>query len=638
MVIKWWMQNGEDILNLFSSVIHTLSIRIKILCAAIYIKTILLLILLLFNYKVLALDVSTFYTSSNCDYVSGVITEVSERYIYVLDVQGKIQKISRYSIVAVSVYPVDTLSINKIDLKYNDDKPLLFAYKITSPLGAITGWPINFSDTSIALITTSADSVSVKREDIYSIEKVGVSDFYNIQENIAQSNSYILEHPPMFANCDNNIINKSNSTNPYSIAPQEFETNLIVTKNRLDYFQQEIEQLQRYYRNQQFYSTPQVYSNTNLLGLWLTTASRYGSNKNRTNNGAPFFESQFSSGPFGYQHILYTGALPNDLLLHEEIQTQIFYSFKADYFNFSYLLDPNMILVGEQFNWSQDELRDRADDRIADKTFINVGLDYKKLSFFVAFVNAAIAYQGIEGNFYSDNLYMNKFGVKFAADNMTFSFIIGSGSSTESRDEDVITPSEEGTIYESTNQLQYDNTILCQDTSYFDDNADTCAPKIDANKIGVFTRDTFITNNIQESINLDTWRFNFAWQWKPDILVSYSIIHRKLNAIYASYTTGKIETSRYYDNTCSTSGIYSQGSSAACGSDKQKDLYVIPASQSQKDNKQYDSSSNTHAFYVNYKLNYKYYASGMLSHETHSISGSSSKNHIKLALGISMLF
>ena len=537
----------------------------------------------------------------------------------------------------MSVYPVDNLSINKIDLKYSDDRPLLFAYKITSPLGTITGWPISFSDSSIALITTSADSVSVKREDIYRIEKVGVSDFYNIQENISQSNSYILEHPPMFSNCDNNIINKSNTTTAYSIAPQEFETNLIAIKNRLDYFQQELEQLQRYYRNQQFYAIPQVYSNTNFLGLWLTTVSRYGANKNRSNNGAPFFESQFSSGPFGYQHILYTGALPNDLLLHEEIQTQIFYSFKADYFNFSYLLDPNMILVGEQFNWSQDELRDRADDRIADKTFINVGLDYKKMSFFVSFVNAAVSYKGREGNFYSDNLYMNKFGVKFAADNMNFSFIIGSGSANESRDEEIITPSEEGSIYESTYKQQDDNTILCQDTSYFDENGHDCS-KTSENKLGEFKREIFITDTIQEIINLDTWRLNFAWQWKPDILLSYSLIHRKFNARYASYTTGKKETSRYYNNTCSKAGKYFQSASAACGSDKQNDIYVIPDSQSEIDNKQYDSSSNTHALYVTYKLNYKYDVLGMLSHETHSIGDTYSKNYIKLAFGISMLF
>ena len=101
------MQNGEDILNLFSSAIHILSMRIRVLCTAVYlyIKTILLGILLLFNCKVLALDVSTFYTSSNCDYVSGLITEVSEQYIYVLDVKGKIQKVSRYSIVAVECLP-----------------------------------------------------------------------------------------------------------------------------------------------------------------------------------------------------------------------------------------------------------------------------------------------------------------------------------------------------------------------------------------------------------------------------------------------------------------------------------------------------------------------------------------------------
>ena len=302
-----------------------------------------------------------------------------------------------------------------------------------------------------------------------------------------------------------------------------------------------------------------------------------------------------------------------------------------------------MVLVEDQFNWHKDELDNQVDDRIADKTFVNLGLDYKNLAFFVSVTNAAFAYKGEQGNFFSDNVSINKVGIKFISDDVNISFIIGTGSATALRTEDIVTEPEDDDIYESDDDIYESDADItklnreCPDTSFRNTNYDACNKKSD-NKLGGFNRATFITDTIAEAVKIDTWRLNFAWKVHPALLLQYSFINRDFTAIYNSYTGGYTTTSKYYSNVCSRHGVYSPSNEAACGEDESMKRAAIPASQSAKDNRTYSSGSNTHALYLTYKLNYKYSASAMLSHEAHAIKNISNEKYIKLALGISMLF
>ncbi|MBU1910557.1 MAG: hypothetical protein KJ726_10960, partial [Verrucomicrobia bacterium] len=87
--------------------------------------------------------------------------------------------------------------------------------------------------------------------------------------------------------------------------------------------------------DQKFYPVPQLYRNRTSLGFWGSLLSRYAASESRSNNLTPLLTNTYSSGPFRYQHIFFTGTTPNGLLLHNEAQTQVFYRFKAAYFHAS---------------------------------------------------------------------------------------------------------------------------------------------------------------------------------------------------------------------------------------------------------------------------------------------------------------
>jgi len=173
--------------------------------------------------------------------------------------------------------------------------------------------------------------------------------------------------------------NHSDSAKLIDIVPQEFISDTVTIKRKFDVIQNEHDVVRMYDRSQKFYPVPEVYKNIVTLGFWGSVGSRYGSSDNRNNNGAPILIEEFSSGPFGYQHLFLTGASPNHLFIHEEPQTQIFYRFKADYFHMSIFFDPNEILVGKKFKWQEDDLQ-QGEFRTVESSFLETGLDFGHFS------------------------------------------------------------------------------------------------------------------------------------------------------------------------------------------------------------------------------------------------------------------
>jgi len=122
---------------------------------------------------------------------------------------------------------------------------------------------------------------------------------------------------------------------------------------------------------------PYLYTDRTMLGLWVSGWSRYGASSTRSNNYTPLLVDELALGPFRYQHIFLTGAAPNDMFLHHEAQSQIFYRFKAAYFHTSVFLDPNLLLVGTRYTWREADLEDeRLDDRISETLAIEFGFDW----------------------------------------------------------------------------------------------------------------------------------------------------------------------------------------------------------------------------------------------------------------------
>ena len=107
--------------------------------------------------------------------------------------------------------------------------------------------------------------------------------------------------------------------------------------------------------------------------------ARYGKSQNRDNGLAPVLINEFSSRPFGYQHIFISGSAPQKDFIHEEAQLQLYYRMKADYFHFAFFQDLNDILVAD-YSWQKQDFS-KSSDKHVEKTNVDIGLDFGPFSF-----------------------------------------------------------------------------------------------------------------------------------------------------------------------------------------------------------------------------------------------------------------
>jgi hypothetical protein len=385
-------------------------------------RSIISVVLFLISSNSLALDLKGVYLSS-CKREVGVIVDSETSNLTMFTVQGETVVIPRYEIIGISSYPIEKFPSKAIKVN-KEIRPFQFKTKYKKEIvPLVNGWPIAFSKNKISVLSIDGKEVPFSRNSIWDIEKKKKhKNNYNFS-NILKSRLHFL-HPVGLRKCKNTLVGSGDKV--VEIAPQEFISNPIEIKRRLDSFKREKAQLEAYLLSKDFYAIPEVYTNRTTLGIWFSANSRYGESENRANNWAPILENEFSSGPYGYQHTFLTGASPNMYFVHAEPQTQFFYRFKADYFHLAFFQDPTLILLGNKYRWFPDDIG-KTEYRVNDTSFIELGFDYSSFSFLAQLSSEMqVGYKDESDIFFDGSLTVPKFGLEFRNYKFRTNFLIGS--------------------------------------------------------------------------------------------------------------------------------------------------------------------------------------------------------------------
>jgi hypothetical protein len=331
-------------------------------------------LLLLWARPALALNVLGIYRAA-CDRVMGVVVRVERRDLQILDLTGHMVTVPRHEIVSLAYYPVPSLPLEHIALG-----PKFPMFRVKTLQGKrivdlIEGWPVDYSEEKISFLGRDGKDLVINRDSIWSIELVDTGESQASASSIASAGGADYAHPQASGFC---VSGQASEQRP--IFPQQFLNDEVVIKRELDRLQEGYDKVEKYSHDQLFYALPEIHRNETSLGLWLSYGSRHGAS-DRRNNLTPLLTDELSLGPFGYQHVIMTGSAPNRLLIHEEPQTQLFYAFKAAYFHASVFFDPNVVLVGNKYDWRYTDFSDhRANDRWVESFLIELGFDIGMLS------------------------------------------------------------------------------------------------------------------------------------------------------------------------------------------------------------------------------------------------------------------
>jgi hypothetical protein len=355
----------------------------------------------------LALNVLGVYRAA-CDRVMGVVIRVERRDMHLLDLTGHMIVIPRHEIVSLAYYPVPSLPISHIALGPAFPMVRVRALQDGRIVDLVEGWPVDYSEEKISFLGRDGRELVINRDSIWSIELVDSGAPSASATSTAETLAYA--HPQASGFCTGGELTEGSRT----VFPQQFLNDEVVIKRELDRLQEGYEKVEKYSHDQLFYPVPQVHRNETSLGLWLSLGSRHGAN-NRRNNLTPLLTDELSFGPFGYQHVIMTGSAPNRLLVHEEPQTQIFYSFKAAYFHASVFFDPNLVLVGSKYDWRYDDFAGgRASDRWVESFLIELGFDLGNFSLQIVPVSVADVGMGGQMGFLRRTENMWRIGPRFA--------------------------------------------------------------------------------------------------------------------------------------------------------------------------------------------------------------------------------
>lgn len=327
----------------------------------------LVLLLLIWARPAQALNVLGIYRAA-CDRVMGVVIRVERRDVHVLDLSGHVLTIPRHEIVSLAYYPVPSLAIDHIALGPSFPMFRVKTLQGKNIVDLVEGWPVDYSEEKISFLGRDGKDLVINRDSIWSLELVDTgSPQANAVESAGGAN---YAHPQASGFCVG-----GQASGQQQIFPQQFLNDEVVIKREFDRLQEGYDKVEKYSHDQLFYPLPEIYRNVTSLGLWLSYGSRHGAS-DRRNNFTPLLTDELSLGPFGYQHVIMTGSAPNRLLVHEEPQTQVFYAFKAAYFHASVFFDPNVVLVGNKYDWRYSDFSGhRANDRWVESFLIEMGFD-----------------------------------------------------------------------------------------------------------------------------------------------------------------------------------------------------------------------------------------------------------------------
>ena len=386
------MQVWEALLNLFSKYIFLLA-----------------LLIIIFPQISKSITIYGLYTSS-CERELGIIIDVNKKNVTFISLKGELKKIIRHKLIYVTAYSIDTLSLLKIK---NMDKTHLIHIKAFQNKKFVTlakGWPIDYSNDTISFLNTKGYEIIVARNNIWEITKEKSPSTFTFKN--PKKISYVFNHPYPFNQCQSEQYTVIKNTKVIKLNPHTLLHSPIKIKFELDRLQKDKKKVSRYISWQQFYHVPHIYKNATSLGYWFSINGRYGSSKERPSNLSPILQNEVSTGPFGYQHIFFTGSGPMPYAVHEEPQTQVYYRMKIDYVHLALMLDPNRFLLPEhKYNWQSSELK-KFDDRLHQEAGGEFGFDY---GFFTLQAHISSVPFGIRMNefHYSNQLLSVRPGITF---------------------------------------------------------------------------------------------------------------------------------------------------------------------------------------------------------------------------------
>lgn len=373
-----------------------------------------------------AINIHALYTAS-CKREIGIILDVGERQIMILTFSGKIVPVERYEVIYHATYPLDIVPVNRVENP--EAVPLVEIQTLQgdSLVTLVKGWPVDFSQDKVAFLSLKGSELVVDRSRIWKISSQ--RELKDVEFQSRPTARYEFAHPPVFSDCPLSTPRNARE-HVVQVVPQQVLSDTIAIKREMDRLRDGHRLMSKYERDQQFYPQPEVYANQTSLGIWLMSEARYGASSNRKNNFTPFLVNQHSSGPFGFQSEFRSGSGPIPSSIHEETQTQVYYRFKADYFHFSALVDPNLLLVGSKYKWQPQDLWNK-DARAVESASIEMGFDYGRLSLeFFSGASTDVAVR-LGDRFDQSNLGVGKLGLRLYGLKWYLQLISGGSSSYE---------------------------------------------------------------------------------------------------------------------------------------------------------------------------------------------------------------
>jgi len=358
-----------------------------------------------------AIQVSAVYLST-CNRVIGIIIDVDDQKVQLVNTEGTIQSINRFDITYIAYYPLGSSPIHKV---LNPEKVKVLQIKTLYKnrlVDHVQGWMIDYSENKISILNTEGKESIVDLFDIWDLEYFTLSEAVPLEEE-EKVQSYNFYHPYPFMHCQKK--DPSEESTPQQedkpvIYPQHLLGTPLLIKKELDRLKAGYEKIKNYHSDKQFYPVPQIFNNSTSIGVGLHFGSRYGASANRLSSFTPLFISELSEGPFGYQRIFVTGSAPMPYSVHEEAQTQMYYHLKADYIHFSIMYDPIRLFSGEQkYYWHLDDLS-KYDDRLNQIFHVGGGFDFGPFSFDFTLTQIQYAIRH-EDLFFTSRVDLNKFGL-----------------------------------------------------------------------------------------------------------------------------------------------------------------------------------------------------------------------------------